>query len=145
MYVPNRALGDTPALEGKSEDEAFTALTSLLEPRIEQAQGGQLSGKSLGEIRREERKRAGVQPDPGRATTLHLRRKKTFGVYAVHARNPGARTSGQVLGSARAVLRRHREQTSATRIIIDRPAFRFLACRPHGTRSSGYSDRCRMR
>lgn len=32
----------------------------VLEPRIEQAGRGELSGKSLDEIRREERKRAGV-------------------------------------------------------------------------------------
>jgi len=56
-HVLNRALGDAPALEGMSEDEAFTALTSFLEPRIEQARRGQLSGKSLDEIRREERRR----------------------------------------------------------------------------------------
>lgn len=56
-YVLGRALGDAPALDRMSEDEAFTALTNFLEPRIEQARRGQLSGKSLDEIRREERKR----------------------------------------------------------------------------------------
>ena len=59
-YVLGRALGDTPALAGMSEDQAFTALANFLEPRIEQARRGKLSGKSLDEIRREERKRAGV-------------------------------------------------------------------------------------
>jgi len=59
-YVLGRALADAPALDGMSEDEAFTALTNFLEPRIEQARRGRLSGKSLDEIRREERKRAGV-------------------------------------------------------------------------------------
>jgi len=59
-YVLDRALGDTPALAGMREDEAFMALANFLEPRIEQARRGQLSGKSLDEIRREERKRAGV-------------------------------------------------------------------------------------
>lgn len=59
-YVLGRALGDAPALDGMSEDQAFTALANFLEPRIEQARRGQLSGKSLDEIRREERSRAGV-------------------------------------------------------------------------------------
>jgi hypothetical protein len=59
-YVMARALGDAPALDGMSEDEAFKALANFLEPRIEQARRGGLSGKSLDEIRREERKRAGV-------------------------------------------------------------------------------------
>lgn len=59
-YVLGCALGDAPVLGGMSEDEAFTALTNFLEPRIEQARRRQLSGKSLDEIRREERKRAGV-------------------------------------------------------------------------------------
>jgi len=59
-YVLGRALGDAPALAGMSEDEAFMALANFLEPRMEQARRGQLSGKSLEEIRREERKRAGV-------------------------------------------------------------------------------------
>lgn len=59
-YVLGRTLGHTPAVGGMSEDEAFTALASFLEPRIEQARLGQHSGKSLDEIRREERKRAGI-------------------------------------------------------------------------------------
>ncbi len=59
-YVLGRALGDAPALDGMSEDQAFMALSNFLEHRIEQARRGQLSGKSLDEIRREERKRAGV-------------------------------------------------------------------------------------
>lgn len=59
-YVLGRALGDAPALDGMSEDQAFMALANFLEPRIEQARRGQLSGKSLDEIRREERSRAGV-------------------------------------------------------------------------------------
>ena len=59
-YVLGRALGDAPALKGLTKDEAFEALANFLEPRIEQARRGQLSGKSLDDIRREERKRAGV-------------------------------------------------------------------------------------
>jgi hypothetical protein len=59
-YVLGRALGDAPALAGMSEDEAFMTLANFLEPRVEQARRGQLSGKPLDEIRREERKRAGL-------------------------------------------------------------------------------------
>lgn len=59
-YVLGRALGGAPALDGMSEDQAFMALANFLEPRIEQARRGQLSGKSLDETRREERSRAGV-------------------------------------------------------------------------------------
>ena len=59
-YVLGRALGDTPALDGMNDDEAFKALASFLEPRIEQARRGQLSSKSVDDIRREERRRAGV-------------------------------------------------------------------------------------
>ena len=59
-YVLGRALGDAPALDGMSEDEAFKALADFLKPRIEQARRGQLTGKSVEDIRREERKRAGV-------------------------------------------------------------------------------------
>ncbi len=59
-YVLGRALGDAPSLTGLSEGEAFKALTNFLEPRIEQARRGQLSGRSVEDIRRDERKRAGV-------------------------------------------------------------------------------------
>lgn len=59
-YVLDRVLGDAPALDGMNQDDAFKALTDFLEPRIDQARRGQLSGKSLDDIRREEHKRAGV-------------------------------------------------------------------------------------
>ena len=59
-YVLGRAPGDVPALDGMSEDQAFMALANFLEPRIEQARRGDLSGKSLDGIRREERTRARV-------------------------------------------------------------------------------------
>jgi hypothetical protein len=59
-YVLGRALGDAPVLDGMSEDEAFMALANFLEPKIEQAWRGELFGKSVDEIRREEHKRAGV-------------------------------------------------------------------------------------
>jgi len=54
-----RALGDAPSVEGLSEDEAFRTLADFLMPRIAQARRGELSTKSLDDIRREERKRAG--------------------------------------------------------------------------------------
>lgn len=59
-YILSRALGDAPDLAGMSEDQAFMALANFLQPRIKQARLGELSGKSLDEIRREERSRAGV-------------------------------------------------------------------------------------
>lgn len=58
-YVLGRALGDAPSLDGMSDDEAFESLAKFLEPRIEQARRGQLSEKSVENIRREERRRAG--------------------------------------------------------------------------------------
>jgi len=59
-YVLNRALRDAPALEGMSDDEAFSALADFLKPRIEQARRGELSTKSLGDIPREAHKQAGL-------------------------------------------------------------------------------------
>lgn len=59
-YVLNRTLREAPALEGMSDGEAFSALADFLKPRIEQARQGELSTKSLGDIRREARKQAGL-------------------------------------------------------------------------------------
>ena len=59
-YVLHRALGDTPAVEGMTEDEAINALTDYLKPRIDQARRGEFSAKSLDDIRREARKQAGL-------------------------------------------------------------------------------------
>ena len=59
-YVLSRTLREAPAIEGMSEDEAFVALADFLQPRIEQAHQGEVSTKSLGDIRREERKQAGL-------------------------------------------------------------------------------------
>ncbi len=59
-YVLNRALGDAPALQGMTEDEAFSALADFLKPRIDQARRGEVSRKSIGDIRREARKQAGL-------------------------------------------------------------------------------------
>lgn len=58
-YVLKRTLGEAPALDGMSEEEAFSALADYLQPRIEQARRGELSTKSVGDIRREAREQAG--------------------------------------------------------------------------------------
>ena len=57
-YVLNRTLGDAPSLGGLNEEEAFSALAGFLEPRIKQARRGELSSKSIGDIRREARSQA---------------------------------------------------------------------------------------
>ncbi|MBI1220955.1 MAG: antitoxin [Rhodobacteraceae bacterium] len=59
-YVLTRTLGEAPALGGMSEDEAFSALADFLKPRIEQARRGDLSTKSVDDIRREARQQAGL-------------------------------------------------------------------------------------
>lgn len=59
-YVLKRTLGDAPALSDMSEDEALVALASFLKARIEQAQRGELSAKSIADIRREAREQAGL-------------------------------------------------------------------------------------
>lgn len=58
-YVLKRTLGEAPALDGMSEEEAFSALADFLKPRIEQARRGELSTKSIADIRREAREQAG--------------------------------------------------------------------------------------
>jgi hypothetical protein len=57
-YVLNRTLGEAPALGGMREDEAFSTLADFLKPRIEQARRGELSTKSIADIRREAREQA---------------------------------------------------------------------------------------
>lgn len=59
-YVLKRTLGDAPALNDMSEDEAIAALADFLRPRIEQAQRGEFSTKSMATIRREAHKQAGL-------------------------------------------------------------------------------------
>ena len=59
-YVLKRALGDAPALNDMTEDEAVSALADFLRPRIEQARRGEFSKKSLTDIRREAHKQAGL-------------------------------------------------------------------------------------
>ena len=54
-YVLARTLDDAPVLEGMSEGEAFEALSNFLQPRIEQARRGELSDKSIDDIKREAR------------------------------------------------------------------------------------------
>ena len=58
-FVLKRTLGDAPALDAMSEEEAFGALAEFLKPRIEQAERGELSAKSVSDIRREARAQAG--------------------------------------------------------------------------------------
>ena len=59
-FVLKRTLGEAPALEDMSEDEALKALSDFLKPRIEQAQRGELSTKSFEDIRKEAHRRAGL-------------------------------------------------------------------------------------
>lgn len=59
-YGLNRTLGEAPALEGMTEEEAFSALTEFLKPRLDQARRGELSAKSMDDIRREAREQAGL-------------------------------------------------------------------------------------
>ena len=59
-FVLKRALGDAPALDDMDEDEAVAALADFLKPRIEQARGGELSTKSMADIRREAHDQAGL-------------------------------------------------------------------------------------
>ena len=59
-YVLKRTLGDTPALDYMSEDEAVAALADFLRPRIEQARLGEFSTKSMADIRRDAHKQAGL-------------------------------------------------------------------------------------
>jgi len=77
---------------GMRDDEAFMARANFPEPRTEQARRGELSGKSVDEIRRDERKRAGVRPHPRRATTLRLRRTKAPGMQGGPRPKPGDQT-----------------------------------------------------
>ena len=59
-YVLKRTLGDAPALDDMSEDEAVAVLADFLKPRIEQARLGEFSTKSMADIRRDAHKQAGL-------------------------------------------------------------------------------------
>ena len=59
-YVLARTLGDAPAIESMSEADALAALSAYLEPRIAEARRGEVSQKSIEEIRRAARDQAGV-------------------------------------------------------------------------------------
>jgi uncharacterized protein (DUF1778 family) len=59
-YVLKRTLGEAPALDDMSEDEAVAALAAFLQPRIEQARRGEFSKKSMADIRREAQKQVGL-------------------------------------------------------------------------------------
>ena len=58
-FVLKRTLGDAPVLDEMNEEEAFGALSEFLKPRIDQARRGELSKKSVADIRREARAQAG--------------------------------------------------------------------------------------
>lgn len=59
-FVLKRTLGEVPAVDDMSEDEALEALSDFLKPRIEQARRGELSTKSFEDIRKEAHRRAGL-------------------------------------------------------------------------------------
>jgi len=59
-YVLKCTLGDAPALDEMSEDDAVAALADFLKPRIEQARRREFSTKSMADIRREAHKQAGL-------------------------------------------------------------------------------------
>lgn len=59
-FVLKRTLGEAPAVDAMSEDEALEALSGFLKPRIEQARRGELSTKSFEDIRKEAHRRAGL-------------------------------------------------------------------------------------
>ena len=59
-FVLKRTLGEAPAVDDMSEDEALEALSAFLKPRIEQARRGELSTKSFEDIRKEAHRRAGL-------------------------------------------------------------------------------------
>ena len=54
-FVLKRTLGDAPPLDEMNEEEAFSALSEFLKPRIDQARRGELSTKSVTDIHREAR------------------------------------------------------------------------------------------
>jgi hypothetical protein len=58
-FVLKRTLGDAPALNDMTEQEAFGVLADFLQPRIDQARRGELSTKSVADIRREARAQTG--------------------------------------------------------------------------------------
>jgi uncharacterized protein (DUF1778 family) len=61
-FVLKRTLGDAPDLDNMNEAEAVVALLDFLRPRIEQARRGELSTKTITDIRREAREESGLYP-----------------------------------------------------------------------------------
>jgi hypothetical protein len=59
-FVLKRTIGDAPALDNMNEAEAVAALSDFLRPRIEQARRGELSLKTITDIRREAREQSGL-------------------------------------------------------------------------------------
>ena len=58
-FVLKRTLGDAPALDDMTEQEAFGALNDFLRSWIDQVRRGELSTRSVVDIRREARAQAG--------------------------------------------------------------------------------------
>ena len=59
-YVLNRTLDGVTILDGMTEDEALDALAEFLKSRIEQVHRGQMSTKSIDDIRREAHEQVGL-------------------------------------------------------------------------------------
>ena len=59
-FVLQRTLGESPAVDGLSEDEALAALAEFLQPRLKQAREGARSTKSLDDIRKKAHRQAGI-------------------------------------------------------------------------------------
>ncbi|MFZ3585535.1 antitoxin [Loktanella sp. DJP18] len=59
-FVLKRTLGDAPVRDNMNEAEAVAALSDFLRPRIEQARRGELSSKTIADIRREAREQSGL-------------------------------------------------------------------------------------
>lgn len=59
-YVLNKTLADAPPIDDMSDTEAFAKLSDFLKPRIDQARHGDLSNKSIADIKRDARKQAGL-------------------------------------------------------------------------------------
>ena len=59
-FVLKRTLGEAPAVEDMSEEQALEALSDFLKPRVEQAQRDELSTKSFEDIRGDAHRLAGL-------------------------------------------------------------------------------------
>lgn len=59
-FVLQRTLSEAPILQDMDEGEALEALSDFLKPRVEQARRGELSTKSVENIRKVARRCAGL-------------------------------------------------------------------------------------